>query len=308
MRNSGIPYMGSKRKIAVDILNVIRQRHHDVENFYDLFGGGGAVSLTAGRLFKNVFYNELQKHMVELLKQLQKGFPPEWWQPVTREQFFEQLDKYTAFAGMVKTCWSFGNDQRSYLYGKDIEEIKLSAHDFIVNNTEEARLKINEITGLNLPLFRNELSFYDRGIAVKKQVKGRFVLERLQSLERLESLQSLERVLSLERLASLKPRQGLHISNLSYEKVPIMANSVIYCDPPYADTADYNVVFDHDKFYEWALECDFPVYISEYNMPKEFEQVCAFAHRSSFAVGRNDKTVEKLFWNRKGEPFITTLF
>ena len=36
----GIPYMGSKRKLASEILKVITQRHEGISNFYDLFGGG----------------------------------------------------------------------------------------------------------------------------------------------------------------------------------------------------------------------------------------------------------------------------
>ena len=34
----GIPYMGSKRKLASEILKVITQRHEGISNFYDLFG------------------------------------------------------------------------------------------------------------------------------------------------------------------------------------------------------------------------------------------------------------------------------
>ena len=41
----GIPYMGSKRKLASDILQKITQRHNWITDFYDLFGGGcGAIS------------------------------------------------------------------------------------------------------------------------------------------------------------------------------------------------------------------------------------------------------------------------
>lgn len=45
----GIPYMGSKQKLAHRIVNTIQQRHTDAEHFYDLFGGGGAISLEALR-------------------------------------------------------------------------------------------------------------------------------------------------------------------------------------------------------------------------------------------------------------------
>lgn len=301
-----IPYMGSKRKLAKDILNFLRNRHPEAENLYDLFGGGGAISFNALGLFKGVHYNEIEKSMVELISEIQtNGFNPEWWQPVSREKFFENLDLNTPTASVIKTCWSFGNDKRSYLYGKDIEEIKLSAHDFIVNNTEEKRLIFNKITGLDFPLFDEKLSFYDRKIIIKRAVKCRFdlqSLERLEHLERLESLQSLER---LQRL------QSLQLSNLSYENVEIKPNSVIYCDIPYKGTATYKGGdgFDHEKFYKWALNSEFPIYISEYEMPKEFLEVQAISHRSTLsATNKSKKTIEKIFWNGKGKYFKTTLF
>ena len=43
----GLPYMGSKRKLSSNILNEIFTRHPNTTNFYDLFGGGGAISLEA---------------------------------------------------------------------------------------------------------------------------------------------------------------------------------------------------------------------------------------------------------------------
>lgn len=56
----GIPYMGSKRKLASDILHFITSRHTGLTDFYDLFGGGGSVSFTAIRDYRfNVHYNEL---------------------------------------------------------------------------------------------------------------------------------------------------------------------------------------------------------------------------------------------------------
>lgn len=151
-------------------------------------------------------------------------------------------------------------------------------------------MKFNQLTGLDLPLFDENLSFYDRKIIIKRAVKGRF------------DLQSLERLLGLQRL---------ELSNLSYEEVEIKPNSVVYCDIPYKGTSTYRGGdgFDYDKFYKWALNSDFPIYISEYEMPKEFIEVNAFTHRSTLsATNKTKRTVEKIFWNGKGKYFKTTLF
>ena len=37
MEKLGIPYMGSKRKLASDILQKITQRHNGITDFYDLY-------------------------------------------------------------------------------------------------------------------------------------------------------------------------------------------------------------------------------------------------------------------------------
>ena len=37
-------------------------------------------------------------------------------------------------SGLVKTCWSFGNNQIAYLFGKDVEPIKKQAHDYLMAN------------------------------------------------------------------------------------------------------------------------------------------------------------------------------
>lgn len=85
----GIPYMGSKGKIAEDIISFLPKS----ENFYDLFGGGFSISHCAliSKKWNNVFYNEINKDTVELVKKAINGdfnyckFMPEW---VSREDFF----------------------------------------------------------------------------------------------------------------------------------------------------------------------------------------------------------------------------
>ena len=42
----GIPYMGSKRKIAKELMDYMLANTPNATAFYDLFGGGAAMSLT----------------------------------------------------------------------------------------------------------------------------------------------------------------------------------------------------------------------------------------------------------------------
>ena len=91
---------------------------------------------------------------------------------------------------------------------------------------------------------------------------------------------------------------------LDYRDVPIEDDAVIYCDPPYADTHEYTADgFDHDAFYSWCLEQTQPLFISEYNMPKD-EFVCVAEWRKASLRNNEagkDRTfkIEKLFRPRK---------
>lgn len=150
----GIPYMGSKRKLAGDILHVITSRHPGLTDFYDLFGGGGAVSFTAIKNYRfKVHYNDLNSHIYHLVEYLKtnKTLESKFYEWVTREEFFNQINKPNDqadwYSGFVMSCWSFGNSQSSYLYGTDIEDMKRLAHQFIVYGD----LKAMESLGLNIP-------------------------------------------------------------------------------------------------------------------------------------------------------------
>jgi hypothetical protein len=194
-QNLGIPYMGSKRKLASDILQKITQRHNGITDFYDLFGGGGSISFAAIRDYRfNVHYNELNKHIYSLVEYLKthKELEPKFYEWVTREEFKRQISKTNDEAdwssGFVISCWSFGNSQNSYLYGADIENIKRLAHEFIVNCNLDAMREI----GVDIPnllkindIQKRRVKFCDY---IKKEDKSRF------------DVQSLERIVQLERM------------------------------------------------------------------------------------------------------------
>src|SRR5690606_12161968 len=101
---NGLPYMGSKRKIASSIVSAVVSRHPNVVNFYDVFGGGGSISLEALKYkYLNVHYNELNTAIYSLLKYLKenKQLGDEFYQWISREEFFRQLERDDYFAGYV---------------------------------------------------------------------------------------------------------------------------------------------------------------------------------------------------------------
>jgi len=301
----GIPYMGSKRKLASEILHKVTQRHNGITDFYDLFGGGGSISFTAVRDYRfKVHYNELNKHIYSLVEYLKnnKSLEPKFYEWVTREEFHKQINKSNEdadwYSGFVMSCWSFGNNsEKGYLYGTDIENIKRLAHEFIVNGCLDSMREI----GVDIPSLLDIKDIQTRRVKfcnyIKKEDKNRF------------DVQSLERIVQLERIQNLQNLQNLQTNNTSYEKVLIKGNNpVIYCDIPYKGTGEYKEGgFNHDAFYEWFSNLDYPAYLSEYDAP--FEKIEMFSHRSSLSATNNKKKVfESIFWNGKGEINKSTLF
>ena len=85
---------------------------------------------------------------------------------------------------------------------------------------------------------------------------------------------------------------------LDYRDVGITPNSTVYCDIPYIEKGGYNVGFNHNEFYEWALSRPFDVYISEYSMPEGFTCIGEKTRLMSFSKKGSKNTTEKIFINR----------
>lgn len=84
-----------------------------------------------------------------------------------------------------------------------------------------------------------------------------------------------------------------------YQSVEIPPNSVVYCDPPYRGTAEYLHEFDTDRFDNWVREADFPIYISEYSMPKDFKRIAATNKAVSLSGGAGKSAIESIFLHEK---------
>lgn len=165
--------------------------------------------------------------------------------------------------------------------------------------TRENYNKLNAI--MNWPLSYDEVC----GDNIKDDL-----LKNLQSLNAMASgnASSLFRLQHIERLKRFKEIQNTgatewHFSRGSYEDVKIKNNSVIYCNIPYRNTAEYiSGAFDYDKFYKWR-QTQNNIYISEYNMPAaEFREVYNIEKTVLMSAKGNDKkAVEKLFIPRKNK-------
>ena len=110
---------------------------------------------------------------------------------------------------------------------------------------------------------------------------------------------------SLEAYKNVKKQapslSGVHFECCSYNDLEIPDNSIIYCDPPYENTASYKAVdkFNHQEFWEWCRTKSkegHTVFISEYNAPNDFECIWEKEVNSSLTKDTGSKkAIEKLF-------------
>lgn len=304
--NYGLPYKGSKNQIASKILEYLPS----APVLVDLFCGGCAIAHAAllSRKFDKVIINDIEGDVSQLfLDAIQGKFKNETrW--ISREEFFRlrETDSY------VRYIWSFGNNGRDYLYAKSIEPYKKALHYAVFFND------FDELHRL-CPLIANDVEKALQGITERKQRRiaiGKAIaaalkqeatiedietnplyksvrrdklnkrLQHLESLERLESLECLERIERIERY------------NTDYRNIELPDNSIVYCDPPYANTNHYGLngrKFDNDAFWEWARHCKQPVFISEYEAPKDFICIAEISATSKIAAKVNKHVIEKIF-------------
>lgn len=127
------------------------------------------------------------------------------------------------------------------------------------------------------------------------------LLQSLQSLQILESLQILQRLQSLQSLQSLQIKQGSYLDYV-YEN-----GDVVYCDPPYEETGNYDKTdFNHAEFYDWVASRPYKVYFSSYEIrDKRFYKVWSEKKRKLMCGACSDKVTEYLYCN---QPERLTLF
>ena len=125
-RNYGIPYMGSKNRIAKKIIDFLPSG----ETLVDLFGGGGAITDCANESNKweHIIYNELNELPYKCFLKALKGEYENETRWISRQDFInlKDTDEYVA------CCFSFGNNFRNYMYNEKIEPYKRAYHYAIV--------------------------------------------------------------------------------------------------------------------------------------------------------------------------------
>lgn len=287
----GVPYMGSKNRIAEWIVSTLPAGRR----FVDLFAGGCAVThaaIVSGK-YQSFHAADISSAPSLFLNAINGAYRNEkrW---ISRTDFFQlkEADPY------VKYCWSFGNCGSTYMYARQIEPWKKALHYARVL-ADHTLLRQMGITGTatRIDIKQHAEEYWQKYCRWMEETRGWEDGLKPISLENLESLQRLERLQRLQRLQSLQSLQALTIQQAAYTDYQHQPNDIVYCDIPYRGKKGYNGdTFDHEAFYAWALRQPYPVYISEYTMPEGFtpiaerQKVCTLS-----ATNKSLRTTERIY-------------
>ena len=134
--NYGLPYKGSKNKIAKDIADILPSG----EVFVDLFCGGCAVThaaMLSGK-FKRFIINDVDPLMPKFFTDAVNGKYKDEKRVIDRETF-ERLKNSDPY---VKTCWSFGDNGAHYLWNDETAGAKLLACRMIMADDWHERRRL----------------------------------------------------------------------------------------------------------------------------------------------------------------------
>ena len=301
-RPIGLPYIGSKKKISKKLIEIIKQNFGTDKTIYDLFGGGGAITLECKLQGPDVVYNDIDPIpglMIQKILSEDRGYLKTLI--CSREEFFQIRDKEdkTIDDRLKLLINSFGNDCKSYLYGKKYSNIKytlakeiIEKHDcfYGYKQTETFKDFANDKEKLKSLGWEN------------KEEKNQCLqqLQKLQQLEQLKQLEQLQKIKQLENIQDIEANGKIKFYNKDYKEFSNIKNSILYLDPPYKDTkkAYKHNNLDYDNFYKWCeyMSKDNMVLISGYDMPDDFEIVYEFTKaKSTIQSGQHESKYEKLY-------------
>jgi site-specific DNA-adenine methylase len=321
----GIVYMGSKEKI-LNLISYINSRHYDAKYFIDLFTGGLTVSsYILKNTKKQVIANDLNHYVIALYKEVlsgSKNLDNIKFNFVDRETFEyvkNNPDMYPEwYVGFVLNMWSFGCNQKDYLYAKDLEYAKKAIHQAIVFDDFEEFEKL--FPNILIPVNIREIDYKKhkkKRTHFMKYLKDYMRDNPNELYARLEHSEQLAQVEHLTELKSLIPhKERLSLSSVDWKfaydfiNKSVLENSIIYCDPPYQDTKQYQFGngFDYDEFWNWFRECPYPVYVSSYKAPDDIKPLNFDFKHSLLDNGKQGSgkkknlVTENIYWNGKGNP------
>lgn len=271
-RNYGLPYQGSKNRIATWVVD-----HLPVAPvLVDIMCGGGAVSHAAALSGK---YGAIMLNDVvgtaEVFVDAVAGRYAEYNTVPTRDEFFAQKNDDI----VMSLLYSFGNKRCDYLWSRDLEPVKVAASRALTAPTLAERQA-------NWRAFCRALSEY---VDAHGQLPA--------NTQRLQGLEALGRLRELSSLSG--HATTLLASHDDYRDMVIPDDAVVYVDPPYVGTrceGYKDTAFDFDAFHDWLATTTNLTVISEYAPPPDCVSVASRERCVTMTpTGPRRRAVEHLF-------------
>ena len=279
-RAYGLPYQGSKSRIAEWVVDVLPASH----TLVDLFAGGCAVThaaLMSGK-WERVVANDRGSAPQVFLDACNGEFD-QWALVCNRDDFMALRDVDEA----VALLYSFGNDGRGYLWSEPNAAVKVPAEKMLAAPSERERRT----------WFKAFIKALMRDFGSDEKTNRQLGMERLERVQDLQGMMGLERVQGLQGMVGLERMQGLTVTRGDYRDVDVPEGGTVYADPPYrgTNTKKYGS-FNFGAFDRWLAEVDFPVYVSEYTAPAGCVEVASREKMCSMSAnGKSMRSVERIF-------------
>lgn len=234
-------YIGSKARIAYDILPIMTKGMKQGDTFVDAFCGGCNLLDKVPHWFRRIG-NDKSKYLIAMWRELlsgQREFPTHIKKDLyddCRDCMHGKNDKYDdAYVGWV----GFMGSRNGRFFDGGYASHDYNGRDYI---TEQIRNTIRQIPKLD----------------------------------------------------------GVEFYTGDYFDIPLPDNSTIYCDIPYIGVMQYMTSrdFDYERFYKWCRQMSekgHRVFVSEYQMPSDFECIWEKEINCSVHETKTYKRVEKLF-------------
>lgn len=255
-KSFGLPYQGSKRRIAEAIINNLPSNHC----FVDLFAGGCSVAHVAAlsgkyeKLIINDFSPSAQDWL-NIMRSVLDGDPFRYVYYIAKDRLkndhgINTLMKVAFSYSYISTGAPYYVQENYEKVGKDFFDDVFSWEVLKNGDLTQAYSRFRSLS----PCYRRARNGYD------------LIIKPVQA------------ILSCLMTMYVHPVHcdSIQCFTKSYSHVQIPDGACVYCDIPYYGTAGYGSAFCHRDFYFWAssvARTGAAIFVSEYRMPPEFRQV-----------------------------------
>lgn len=290
-------YMGSKNRIAKDIIKKMEPYFSPDKMYYEPFvGGANMIDKIPKDKVKGLVGNDYNEYLIALLNHVKHN--------EIEYKFIEKEDWYENYLYPFRENgeiiikekklepWEIG-----YLgFTKTYNGLFMMTYSGLENGVRDRQIeKHNSLMKQRESFIERKLEPWEIGyLGFTKSFSGIFMHSYAgERTDRKLSHQEQRHKAIMKQSQQIKEIEFIHGC---YTKMQIEDNSIVYVDGPYKDTTKYKDDIDHDELYDWCRDLvnnkNCIVFVSEYQMPPDFK--CIWEKELKAGLGGKKQT-EKLF-------------